>query len=145
MRFKVDLRPSLLSLGKADASIAFLSLNRSLRQSSNEFNFVDFAYARHRSSKLGVLSLNRKGGSALAAPGVQNSKLSFQWLSLFQELGCARLPSRLTYCLPRTRLGIVHASMTLRSLLSRFGHSKASFQWLSLLQELKRSYELLLP
>ncbi|MCR5435135.1 MAG: hypothetical protein K6F20_12170 [Bacteroidaceae bacterium] len=77
---------SLLSLGKADASIAFLSLNRSLRQSSNEFNFVDFAYARHRSSKLGVLSLNRKGGSALAAPGVQNSKLSFQWLSLLQEL-----------------------------------------------------------
>jgi hypothetical protein len=61
---------SLLSLGKADASIAFLSLNRSLRQSSNEF------------------------GSALAAPGVEllstpvttrpfSSQL--EWHSLLQE------------------------------------------------------------
>jgi hypothetical protein len=34
----------------------------SVRPSPSKLNFVDFAYARHRSGKLGVLSLNRKGG-----------------------------------------------------------------------------------
>ena len=51
--------------------------------------------------------------------------------SLFETVICHRQrfcvltyglkSTRLTYCLPRTRLGMVHASMTLRSLLSRFG------------------------
>lgn len=56
--FRFDLRSRLLTLGKADANIVFLSLNRSLQVSSLTYGRASYAMAKLKQAWLCSFGLN---------------------------------------------------------------------------------------